>query len=315
MSTERVVRCRRRAIALEHLVTDEVTLRVVDDLEAVEVDEEHADAGPGAARVVERLAQALDEHGTVGETGERVVRRLVVQLALGAAALGDVGERAHHAVGEEVVVAQRPRVQRQPPLLAIRELDADQHVRERLAGAQRAHGRVLVLGDQEAVGVAGPQLLAEHGVEALADHDPPAEDALGGAVGGGDDALVVADDDALLERRDHGGVALLERAAGGFGAAALGDVGADGHGAGDLRILAHLLLVHDERDGDAHLEQGPVRAAVHRLEVLRRLEPEAGVGARRRRRTGARSPRPCSSRTSARPRGSSCRCGPRRRDR
>ena len=28
----------------QHLVADEVTLRVVDDLEAVEVDEEHADA-------------------------------------------------------------------------------------------------------------------------------------------------------------------------------------------------------------------------------------------------------------------------------
>ena len=54
------------AIALQHLVTDEVTLRVVDDLEAVEVDEEHADARAGAARVVERLAQALDEHRTVG---------------------------------------------------------------------------------------------------------------------------------------------------------------------------------------------------------------------------------------------------------
>ena len=195
-------------------------------------------AGPAAAGVVERLAQALDEHRPVGQPGERVVGRLVVQLALGAAALGDVGERADHAVGEQVVVAQRARVQREPALLAVGELDADQHVGERLAGAQRADGRVLVVGDEEAVGVAGPQLLAEHGVEALADHDAPAEDALGGAVGRGDDALVVADDDAFLERRDDRGVALLERAARGFGTAALGDVGAHGDRTGDLRVLA-----------------------------------------------------------------------------
>ena len=82
-----------------------------------------------------------------------------------------------------------------------------------------------------------------------------------GAVGRGDDALVVADDDALLERRDHGGVALLERAAGGFGAAALGDVGAHGDRAGDL-----LVLVEHERDRDADLEQRAVGPAVHGLE-------------------------------------------------
>ena len=34
----------------EHLVADEVTLGVVDDLEAVEVDEQHADAGAAPAR-------------------------------------------------------------------------------------------------------------------------------------------------------------------------------------------------------------------------------------------------------------------------
>ena len=172
--------------------------------------------------------------------------------------------------GQEVVVAQRTRVQRQPALLAVHELDADQDVGERLAGAQRAHGRVLVVGDEEPVGVAGAQLVAEHGVEALADHDAPAEDALGGAVGGGDDALVVADDDALLERRDDRGVALLERAAGGFGAAALGDVGADGDRAGDL-----VVLVEHERDRDADLEQRAVGPAVHGLEVLRRTRARA----------------------------------------
>ncbi len=171
-------------------------------------------------------------------------------------------------------MAQRSGVQGEPALLPVRELDADQDVGERLSGTQRPHGRVLVVGDEEAVGVAGVQLVAEHGVEALADHDAPAQDALRGPVGRGDDALVVADDDALLEGGDDCGVALLERAARGFGAPALGDVGAHGDRAGDL-----VVLVEHERDRDADLEQGPVGTAVHGLEMLRRLETEARVRA------------------------------------
>ena len=171
-------------------------------------------------------------------------------------------------------MAQRPRVDRQPPLLTPLDLDADEDVGERLAGLQRAHGRMLVVGHEEAVRVARPQLLAEHRVEALPHRDVPAEDALRGAVRRGDDPLVVADDDPLLEGRDHRGVALLERATRGLRATALGDVGADGHRTGDLLVLVEHL---GHRDPD--LEQRAVRLAVHGLELTGRLDAEPGVGA------------------------------------
>ena len=235
VSTERVVRCRRRAISLSTSSPTRwpsVSLTTLKRSRSMKSTPTREPPRRAWSRVWRRLSTNT---GRLARAGELVVGGLVVQLPLGAATLGDVRERAHHAVRQQVVVAQRPRVQREPPLLAVRELDADQHVRERLAGAQRADRRVLVVGDEEAVGVAGAQLLAEHRVEALADHDAAAEDALRGAVGGGDDALVVADDDALVERRDHGGVALLDRPARGFGAAPLGDVGAHHHAAGDLR--------------------------------------------------------------------------------
>jgi hypothetical protein len=77
-----------------------VAERVVDDLEAVQVEAEHGEA-PAAP---ERFVQPLAEQRSVGQAGQRVVVRHVRDARLGAAALGDVLE------GEDAAaIRHRPR--------------------------------------------------------------------------------------------------------------------------------------------------------------------------------------------------------------
>ena len=73
--------CRRHG--LEKLVADPVSQRVVDILETVEVDEQHADPTAGALRMRDRLCQALLQQQPVGQTGQRVARCHVLQALLG----------------------------------------------------------------------------------------------------------------------------------------------------------------------------------------------------------------------------------------
>ena len=80
-----------------------MTEAVVDDLEAVEVDEQHGDralatAGPGQGH----LEPALEE-GPVGESGQGVVVRLAGQLLLVGAPLGDVALVGDNAADAGVV--------------------------------------------------------------------------------------------------------------------------------------------------------------------------------------------------------------------
>ena len=64
--------------------------RVVDRLEAVEVDEEHGGAGVAGPAAGERLPDPLGEQGAVGQVGERVVLGVVLQLGLEPDPFGDV---------------------------------------------------------------------------------------------------------------------------------------------------------------------------------------------------------------------------------
>src|SRR6185436_20336001 len=81
----------------QQLVADRVPERVVDLLEVVEVDEQHAHRAGAAPGELERLLQPVAEQHPVGQAGEPVVERLVGQVALQAAALGDVPDGQHHA--------------------------------------------------------------------------------------------------------------------------------------------------------------------------------------------------------------------------
>ena len=52
-----------------------------------------------AAGAADRLVEAVEEQHAVRQAGERVVQRVVLEPALGLAAVGDVGERADDAGG------------------------------------------------------------------------------------------------------------------------------------------------------------------------------------------------------------------------
>ena len=83
--------------AAQQLVADGVAERVVDALEVVEVDEHHGDLARRAR--LERLAHLLAEQRAVGEPGQRVVLRLVLELFLQVAELGRRRARGGRTAG------------------------------------------------------------------------------------------------------------------------------------------------------------------------------------------------------------------------
>ncbi len=87
------IRCADRD---QQLVADGVPERVVDLLEVVEVDEEHAEGGVVAlGGQGERVLQPVAEQHPVGQPGQAVVERLVGQVVLQPPPLGDVPDGQH----------------------------------------------------------------------------------------------------------------------------------------------------------------------------------------------------------------------------
>ena len=88
------------------LVADLVAEAVVDDLEPVEVEEQHADAPPVRASPPQGGLEQVGEPGAVGQSGQRVVEGLMGQPGLRLPALGDVAgvddDPADARVGQEV---------------------------------------------------------------------------------------------------------------------------------------------------------------------------------------------------------------------
>ncbi len=91
---------------LQQLVAGGVSPRVVDWLEAVEIDEQHGrgQVEPLAAR--QRLSQTVVEQGAVGQAGEGVEVGPPPHLVLPALALGHVGNQRHRADKPAVAVVQ-----------------------------------------------------------------------------------------------------------------------------------------------------------------------------------------------------------------
>jgi hypothetical protein len=83
---------------LQEAVAPVVSERVVDVLEAIEVEEQHAEHLLVAARREQCLAQAVTEQASVGQPGERVVQGLVFERVGVSLALGDVAERGDEQV-------------------------------------------------------------------------------------------------------------------------------------------------------------------------------------------------------------------------
>ena len=111
----------------QHLVAQSVPEGVVDLLEPVEVQEQEGERRPVARRASTGLLRVLRERGSVPQTGERVVQRIVAELLLELALLGDVvhvdhdgvaplarwvGERRRNPAGRAVAVPEREEVDR-----------------------------------------------------------------------------------------------------------------------------------------------------------------------------------------------------------
>ena len=124
-SCRKVGRPQATAQPMTHLrqqaVAGEVAERVVDELEAVEIEEDHSKAeARRRPRVVDRKVQALEEQLPIGQTGDLVVQgplsKSLLQLFAGLA----VVDRADHAHGRSGRRTDRKGPTREAPIATIR---------------------------------------------------------------------------------------------------------------------------------------------------------------------------------------------------
>ena len=95
---------------LEQFVAGVVAEAVVDQLEAVEVDEGDRDAAVVALRLQDGLVEALADQAAVRQAGQVVVVGDVMNTLLGQFAFGDVAHDRHHAVFHRHHLAVHPQV-------------------------------------------------------------------------------------------------------------------------------------------------------------------------------------------------------------
>ena len=142
----------------QQLVADVVALRVVDRLEAVQVQEQHADLG-AVQRHLQRGLDLRPEQRPVRQPGEPVGERLQGQLLLEPAALGDVAGVEHQAADVGVVHQRGHRRLGVAPRAGLgpdREVEGDRAAR---AAGRRGQRRV------EPAAVAGAQQGGEPGAD------------------------------------------------------------------------------------------------------------------------------------------------------
>jgi hypothetical protein len=92
----------------EHRVTDVMAQGVVDELEPIEVQEQHRDQTVVTVETVQGVAEAVHEDGAVGDARERIGVCLALQVELGLAAIGDVAHCRHDESLPAAVVDSRP---------------------------------------------------------------------------------------------------------------------------------------------------------------------------------------------------------------
>jgi hypothetical protein len=140
---------------------------VVDHLEIVQVDEEHGQAAAVAARPGQGVAHAVVEQRPVGQVGEAVVERLVLELGGEGVALAERGPE--HALGAaelahgRLVLAHQAghpgqHQQEQQPAAGHDHRDVEALVAERLDGEDdRGHRRRPGQAGQPGPGQPGPR--------------------------------------------------------------------------------------------------------------------------------------------------------------
>ena len=87
-------RLQPRGDRFQQLVAGRMAERVVDDLEAIEIEKHHRQRMLHAPRVRERDRQAIAEQPAVRQAGQRIVIGLILDLLLDPLALGDVARDA-----------------------------------------------------------------------------------------------------------------------------------------------------------------------------------------------------------------------------
>ena len=130
--------------------------RVVDVLEAVEVDQKQRAALASMVRVAQRLVERLAHHRPVGQAGQRVEAGEPRDLLLGPALLGQVGTDAAEA--EEAPAIIEDRIARQRPMHVLVACRTDDHVGEREARRQVKTEGLALLDRIQALGVDRQQI-------------------------------------------------------------------------------------------------------------------------------------------------------------
>ncbi len=124
----------------QQLVPRRVAVGVVDDLEEVEVDEQHGHALVGGAGALDGVRQPVGEEHTVGEPRERVVERELHQPLRGLPLLADVLDLRDEVERHAVLVPHERHAEQRPDVVAGRVPVALLHVvRLALAPQQQAH--------------------------------------------------------------------------------------------------------------------------------------------------------------------------------
>jgi hypothetical protein len=103
----------------EELVTDEVAEAVVDQLEAVEVQEEHRELVRAALGTPERAEQPVEERLAIGQASECVVPGHVLEELLACLALGDVRGHSGQAQDPPLLVPHRRPAAQHPDVAAV----------------------------------------------------------------------------------------------------------------------------------------------------------------------------------------------------
>ena len=103
---------------LEQRVARRVAERIVDMLEAVEIEHQHRAGALASAGRGEDLLQCLAHLHAVGETGERIIVGKARDLLFGAALFGEVGTVAAEAAEVLVAVVDRTARERPPAFIA-----------------------------------------------------------------------------------------------------------------------------------------------------------------------------------------------------
>src|SRR5919199_3079209 len=84
----------------QQAVAGRVSQAVVDDLEAIQVDEQHCQLVAEAIAAGERVVDAVQEEGTIGQACQRVVERAMAELRLEHFPLRGAAERAGGVLGQ-----------------------------------------------------------------------------------------------------------------------------------------------------------------------------------------------------------------------